>query len=160
MRSSLATFVRIMAVLVGMANLVAYLFVGSSEALIGDDAGELPAWPYILLLVFFSAAVGLVVAEVLLRLLRPALEGNFLRRYTATVLSYCIGGTLSVVLLTVTIILYATLTSQDAFSVSTTLLLGASFAVYVGLLSLVEGLVLGLPLAGLLGMFRDETGAR
>ena len=157
---NVSAFVRTAAVLVGLANLAAYLFVGSSEALIGDDAGGLSAWPFLFLLVLFSVAVGLLVAEVLLRLPRPGLEGGFFRRYAAMVLGCCLGGTLSVVLLTVTIVLCATLSSQDAISVPMTLLFGAYFAVYAGLLGLAEGLFLGLPLAGLLRVFRGGTVAR
>ncbi len=37
----MSAFVRISAVLVGMANLAAYLYVGSSEALIGDAEGAI-----------------------------------------------------------------------------------------------------------------------
>ena len=95
---------------------------------------------YLLLLVLFSVAVGVLIAEVVLRLFGPALEGNFSRRYAVAALGCCVGGTLSVVLLTVTIILYATLTFQDAVSIPTTLLLGAYFATYAGLLGLAEGL--------------------
>ncbi len=137
-----------------MANLAAYLFVSSSEALIGDDAGELPGWPYLLLLVIFAVAVGLLAAEVLLRLFRPALGGNFVKRYAVAALGCCFGGTLSVVLLALVIFLYAALTSQEAVSPSRTLLLGAFFAVYAGLLGLVEGLFLGLPLAAISGRLR------
>ena len=150
----MAVFVRLSAAFVGVMNLAAYLFVGSSEALIGDDAGELLAWPYLLFLMLFSISVGLLIAEVLLRLLRPTLEGNFLRRYAAAVLGCCVGGILSVVLLTLIIVMYATLTSQDGVSLPTSLLLGAYFAIYAGLLGLAEGLFLGLPFAAISGRLR------
>ena len=150
----MATFVRASAVLVGLANLAAYLFVSGSEALIGDDAGELMGWPYLSLLVIFAVAVGLLVAEVLLTIFRTALGGNFLRRYAAAVLGCCVGVVLSVVLLTLIIVVYALLTSQEAFSPSRVLLLGAFFAAYASLLGLVEGLFLGLPFAAISGRLR------
>lgn len=147
-------FVRVAAVFIGMANLVAYLLISSSEALVGDDAGEGPGWPYLLLLGLFSVLVGLLTAEILLRLPGPILEGSFLRRYAAAVLGCCVGGVLSVVPWTVVIISYATLTSQEAFSVSTSLALGGYFAVCAGLLGLAEGLFFGVPLAFISGCLR------
>ena len=150
----MVAFVRIAAVLVGMANLILYLFVGSSETLIGDDAGELPGWPETLLLSFFSTVIGLLTAEVLLRLLRPMLEGGFLTRYAAAVLGCCLGGILSVALLTVSIVAYAILASEDAFSIRTAFGLGAYFAVFAGLLGFVEGLFVGLPFAAISGRLR------
>ncbi len=70
------TFVRISAVPAGLANLVVYLYVASSEALLGDDAGgELP-WSALLALTLRVLVVGRLPAEILLRFLGSALRGK------------------------------------------------------------------------------------
>ena len=149
----MAVFVRISAVLVGLANLTLYLYAGSSEALLGDDAGELPSWSGSLAFTLYAIVVGLVTAEILLRFLRFALGGSLPVRYAATVLGFCVGGVCSVLLLTVAVPLYATLTTEAGVSIPRSLILGAYFAVYAGLVGLLEGLLLGLPLAAVLGRF-------
>ncbi len=77
-----------------------------------------------------------------------------MKRYAVAALGCCFGGTLSVVLLALVIFLYAALVSQEAVTPFRPLLLGAFFAVYAGLLGLVEGLFLGLPLAAISGRLR------
>ena len=78
--------------LVGLANLVIYVYVGSSEALLGDDAGGELRWSALLALTLYAIVVGLLTAEILLKSLESALTRNFSTRYAATVLGFCIGG--------------------------------------------------------------------
>ena len=140
--------------LVGLANLVIYVYVGSSEALLGDDAGGELRWSALLALTLYAIVVGLLTAEILLKSLESALTRNFSTRYAATVLGFCIGGVLSCLLLTILILFYATLTTQAGVSIPRSLILGAYFAVYAGLAGLVEGLLLAIPLAAILGRSR------
>src|SRR3712207_3475125 len=83
-------FLRAVFVLVALANLyvpVAALAAVSDPAAMSCIA-RLSIQPSVILA---GVVPGLLVAEVLLRLMRPALEGKFLCRYVVIVLGVCLG---------------------------------------------------------------------
>ena len=95
------------------------------------------------------------------KIVRSGLRGNFFGRYGLIVLAVCLGGAVMGPLQ-----VFATiLRGSDAFVPSRPSEFAsiAFFAVMAGwVIGAVEGVVLGLPLAGLLGMFEDRMaeGAR
>ena len=142
----LAVFLRISAVFVGLANAaVLYGFGDESPARKGEVA-----WSVVLLYALAAVVAGLLAAEFLLRPMRRLLEGGFFLRYAAAVLGVCLGGALTSALLT-----FGTLLSIGSLGEAWTLVfVSASLG---GTLGLIEGLVLALPLAAILGRFRGRS---
>ncbi len=146
------------AALVGLANAILYSLVSDNNL---DRLFELEAGPPSLLLLYVLCAVfvGLAISGVLLMLAERDLREGFFARYGLMVLSVCAGGVVLAPFLTTVTFFF----DAQAYAPATTsrLLSAILFsALPGGVLGATEGVVLGLPLAALLGLFRGETGAQ
>lgn len=155
-------FVRISAVIVGLANLAALpLWLGNPYALRDDTNLAEAIIPWLV-----AVIAGLMISEVFLK--RIELPGrNFSHRYWIVVVSVCLGGALMGAPLSVQFAIDGTLGADPptGFYADPTALLvavvsalpvglvGAAFGLVIGLM---EGLVLALPLAATLGMLHDD----
>ena len=146
------------AVIFGLANSILYNLFGDDDSM-GPFDPELQRWPQTFLYALAGILVGLPVSGALLRFARSELRGGFFGRYGVMVLTVCFGGaTLGPLLVFVTIALgtdvYVPSRPSEFASI------GLFAAVAGGVIGAVEGVVLGLPLAGLIGMFGGRTAAR
>lgn len=143
------------AVLVGLANALA---VGDPFGAVAAPA-ERPTATLIAVLVL-SVLAGLAASGVVLKLGRSALDGGFFARYGVTVLGLCLGGAIlgGSFWVVGSLLNYAPGPSQSpesgVFSWCTRPWLTGRSALVGGVLGLLEGLVLGLPLAAILGRLR------
>jgi len=142
-------FLRVAAVLVALGNWYVLTTSGNPAELARYG------WSQLLLNLFIVAALGVLIAEALVRLMRPALEGAFFARYVAIVVAVCLGGIVYGAMLA-----FAGVLSEDSQNVIDLagggLVVGFLGAIFGGALGLAEGLVLGLPVAAILGLFRKE----
>jgi hypothetical protein len=142
-------FLRIAAVLVALGNWCALMT--------GGDLSRLTSygWAELLSFVLVPSVLGLAAAEISLRLAAKALRGSFLERYAALAAKVWIGGMLCGVALASGGVL-----RDEALGVIGTLGFGTVASLWGivcgGVLGLAEGLVLGLPLAALVGSFGKE----
>jgi hypothetical protein len=142
-------FLRIAAVLVALGNWFALMT--------GGDLSRLASygWADLLSFVLVPSVLGLTAAEISLRLAAKALRGSFLDRYAALAATVWIGGMLCGMALASGGVL-----RDEALGVVGTLGFSAVASLWGivcgGVLGLVEGLVLGLPLAALVGSFEKE----
>lgn len=142
-------FLRIAAVIVALGNWCALMT--------GGDLSRLASygWAELLFFVLAPSVLGLTAAEISLRLAAKALRGSFLDRYAALAATVWIGGMLCGVALASGGVL-----RDEALGVIGTLGFSAVASLWGivcgGVLGLAEGLVLGLPLAALLGSFGKE----
>jgi hypothetical protein len=160
-------FVRVAAVCVGLANLVAVIlwFVGGLYILGGEDASSLgEALPSVLA----AVVAGLATSQIVLRAFELPGRG-FWHRYRVVVMSVCIGGAIMGGLLGWVFSVDGTLSPEPppgVYAGDPLLLLGDVARVLLGAglvgavigsaVGLAEGLVLGLPLAALVGALRDD----
>jgi hypothetical protein len=169
-KMGLRWFVRFAAVCVGLANLVAVIlwWVGGLHVLGGEDASSLgEAVPSVLAAVI----AGLVTSQIVLRIFE--LPGRDFRYcYRVVVMSVCIGGAIQGVLLGWVFSSDGTLFPEPLFEASgfyagrPFLLLGDVARVLLGaglvgavmglVVGLAEALVLGWPLAALVGALRGD----
>ena len=148
-------FVMISAVLVGLANATLYSLIGNNTF---DNLFEWQFDPWSLYLLYALSAVfvGVLVSGGILRFAEGELQERFFARYGVMVLAICIGGAiLAVVLTTVTFMFDArayvpTRLSEASYTLALVTLPGA-------MLGAIEGVVLALPLAWLLGLFRKRS---
>ena len=142
-------FVRVSAVLLGAANV--FLLAAITLWLAATGAEELEGLNgiHVVLGLFVASAAGLLAAEIILRLVRRALQGRFFSRYAAMVLGICLGGALTVLFPALFVAVPVGLAESE--SPHGILLPVAMFTLYGGLGGLIEGSVLALPLAALLG---------
>lgn len=146
------------AALVGLANAALYSLISDNSL---DRFSEMRLGPPSLLLLYALCAVfvGLAISGVLLLLAERDLRDRFFARYGLMVLSVCVGGTVLAPFLTTITFIF----DRVAYApTNTSELLSAILfsALPGGVLGATEGVVLGFPLAGLLGMVRGETDAR
>ena len=148
-----ALFVRVVAVLVGLANM---LVIGDPINVVGSAVVRSPA----LSLGHGLTAVlaGLLASEVVLRRGRSALEGGFLARYGIAVLGLCLGGAMlggaSSVLPGLVVFQPGAQEGTEGgvlFMAYGLLSYGLIAAVVGGVMGALEGLILGLPLAAIVG---------
>ena len=174
-RPGLRWFVRIAAILAGLANLVGVIlwFVGGLYVLGGESASSLgEAVPSVIAAVL----AGLLTSQIVLRAFE--LPGQrFWQRYWVVVMSVCIGGAMEGAMLGWVFSLDGTLFPEAPpgtpwFDAGDPLLLLAQLAnvarVLLGAgavgammgvaLGLAEGLVIALPLAAAVGVFSDDRG--
>ncbi len=153
----MATFVRIAAVLIGLANATLYASIADTPL---DEAffysfGGLPPRPLAAMYALSAVVAGLLASEVVLRFVPGRIRGDFYARHQAIVLMVCVGGAL----LGAFSISVSALT-EVAVPVAERILrasIEAPMAGFVGVwLGLTEGLLLGFPLAVLLGRFGDR----
>jgi hypothetical protein len=165
-RTGVRWFVRITAVLVGLANLggVIIWFVGGLYVLGGESESSLSkAIPSVIAVVLS----GLATSQIVLRAFELPGRG-FWHRYSVVAMSVCIGGAIEGGLLACVFSLDGTLFPEPppGFYAEHPLLLfgGLGYIMLVGLLGagigfvigLAEGLILGLPLAAMLGTLGDN----
>ena len=159
-------FVRAVAVLVGLANLVGVIawFVGGLRVLGGEAASSLvEALPSVIA----AVVAGLLTSRIALQALGSAGRG-FRRRYEVAVMSVCVGGAIEGGMLGWVFAVDGTLFPEapPEFYAREPLLLLAHLtlslpAAFVGAgmglaVGLAEGLVLALPLAAALGALRYD----
>ncbi len=100
----------------------------------------------------------LLVSSGFLRFARRGLEGSFFARYGVMVLAICLGGAVLSILLHASIIL---IDEREPMPRGLEILYDIALpAVAGGIVGLIEGVYLSLPLAWLLGMFGDQTTVR
>jgi hypothetical protein len=165
-RPGLRWFVRVAATLIGLANLVGVVlwFVGGLYVLGGENASSLrEALPSVTAAVLAS----LVTSQIVLRAFELPGRG-FWHRYWVVVMSVCIGGMIEGGLLGWVFSMDGALFPEPPsgfYAEQPLLLLGdLAYGLLVGLfgaviglvIGLAERLVLGLPLAAVLGALRDE----
>ena len=151
----MAAFVRVSAVLVGTANLLAVGAISLWLAATGAEEFEGLNGYHVLLGLSVAAAAGLTAAEVILRFARRALRGRFFSRYAAMALGVRLGGALTVPIPALLVAVPIGIAGPSG----NVLLPVVVFTIYGGLAGMIEGLVLAIPLAGFLGRFGDGTAA-
>jgi hypothetical protein len=150
-------FLRVAAVLVALGNL----------CVLGGAAGnptELESynWSQLLLNLFVVTFLALAVAEVLIRWGRPLLEGGFFARYAAMAEVVFIGGMAYGALLAfwggfLEVPPEASNSVPDLMDrIFGGLVVGAVGALMGALVGVAEGLILGFPLAAILGLLRTS----
>jgi hypothetical protein len=154
-------FLRVAAVVVALGNQYAPIMTGANPADIVEYVRS-HGWSLLQPLPIAIAAA-LLTAEVLIRLMRPLLEGGFLARYAAMVLAVCLGWMLYGALLA---FLAGAIVGGEANlydivpgvieRILSGLVLGFLGVIFGGVIGLVEGLVLGFPLAAILGLFKNR----
>jgi hypothetical protein len=142
-------FLRVAAVLVALINWCALMTGGDLSRLAGYGPSELLSF------VLVPGVSGLAAAEVALRLAKKPLEGGFQDRYAATVATVWIGGMLCGLVLASGGVL-----RDEALGLTGTIGFGAIASLWGivcgGLVGLIEGLILGLPVATVLGLIRKD----
>jgi hypothetical protein len=154
--------VRISAVVLGLANLAALPLWFSNPFTLRDDTNFVEATTPLLIAVM----AGLAISEVCLRIFD--LPGrSFVHRYWIVVVSVCLGGALMGAPLSVQFTIDGTLTADPPpgslagpipllAAIVATLpygVIGAAFGLVIGFM---EGLVLALPLAYMLGLLHED----
>jgi hypothetical protein len=157
-RRPFTAFTRLAGVFVGLVNLL--VLADPNGVVIAYQMGNV-GWYEALPPVLAVMIAGLVTSEVVLRWLEPvALAEKFSHRYGISVFAVCLGGTLMGFLLAAALTLNRVLvpgpdTLLERIPVS--LIPGLVGAVFGLGLGLVEGLFLALPLAVILGRFRNRS---
>ena len=148
-------FVIAAAISVGLVNALLYSTVGNSPWG-GPFIWRFDPGPLFAVHMLSAIPAGLVVSGALLLFAGRDLRGSFFARYGLMVAAVCAGGViLSVFLAATTNLLDNREPTPEGVS---GLLYAAIFpAVFGGLLGATEGVILGFPLSGLLGLFRDRT---
>ena len=144
-------FLMAVAVLVGLANATLYSLIGNNTF---DNlfAWQRDPWSLYLLYAFTAVFVGLLISGTLLRFAEDILRETFFARYGLMVLTMCIGGTVLAVFLTTITFMF------DPDAVTPSRISEASYTLALvtvpgAMLGAIEGAVLALPLAWLLGLF-------
>ena len=152
-------FVRATAVVVGLANA---LVIGDPLGVVGAPAERQSATFAGFLIL--AALAGLAASEIALRRGRSALGGGFLARYGVAVLGLCLGGAIlgGSSWVVTSLLNYAPgppggPESGLLFFAYATFAYGSIAALGGGVLGLLEGLILGLPLSALLGWLRRPS---
>ena len=149
-------FLSLTAVFVGLANQYVIATGGAPSELANNDWSKFP--PVLLAVV----VAGFVTSETLLRLARQWLTSSrFFLRYAVMVFGICLGGILQGGLLTFIVALSGgpsntyDVVPDTIVTILGSLVIGVIGAVVGGALGLAEGLVLAIPLAAILGLFRN-----
>ena len=148
-------FLMVAAVVVGLANATLYSLIGNNTF---DNLFEWQRdpWSLYLLYAFSAVFVGLLVAAGLLRFGEKVINEGFFARYGLMVMAICLGGAvLAVYLTTVTFLFDPEADAPERLSeVSYTLVM---VTIPGAMLGAIEGVVLALPLAWLLGLFQKRA---
>ena len=88
----MTAFLRISAVLVGMANVFLHSIAGDGELGNVFIWNLDPWWPQNFLYALSAIVAGLLISSVFLRFTRRELQGSFFARYGVMVLAICLGG--------------------------------------------------------------------
>lgn len=149
-------FTRATAVFVGLANLAAVVWLGNERGFRGNDVGW-DVLPVTLALMLAVVLTGLATSEIMLRRFGPSslLAPGFAPRYNVVVFAVGLGGALTGGLLAFSYTVMALFTEPLAMNVLEGVLralIPALLGAVAGFgLGLVEGAVLALPLAAILG---------
>jgi hypothetical protein len=142
------------AVLVGLANATLYSLIGNNTF---DNLFEWhrDPWSLYLMYAFTAVFVGLLISGTLLRFAEGILRETFFARYGLLVLTICAGGALLAVFLTTISFTF------DPRAVAPSRISEASYTLAIvtipgAMLGAIEGVVLALPLAWLLGLFEKR----
>ena len=143
---AMTLFLRIAAVFICLANLAVPLLLAAPYTGITWSKTFLPA-------VFLAMTPGLLTAELVLLLLRPALESSrLLIRYITVLRMICLMGILFGFLVPLAGLFDSSMALGDR--ISRAIAVGFVGALVGGVIGLVEGLILGLPLAMILSLFK------
>jgi hypothetical protein len=147
-------FLMVAAVLIGLANATLYSLIGNNTF---DNLFEWQRdpWSLYLLYAFCAVFVGLLISAGLLRFGEKVLNEGFFARYGLMVMAICIGGGVLAVYLTTITFLF----DPDADvpkRISETSYTLAMVTIPGAMLGAIEGVVLALPLAWLLGLFEKR----
>ena len=145
-------FLLVAAVTVGVANATLYSFIGNNTF---DNLFEWrrDPWSLYMLYAFTAIFVGLLISGTLLRFAEGVLRETFFARYGLMVLTICVAGALLAVFLTTISFMFdpaavaPTRISQTVYTLGMVMVPGA-------ILGATEGVILALPLAWLLGLFK------
>jgi hypothetical protein len=148
-------FVMISAVLLGLANATLYSLIGNNTF---DNLFEwqIDPWSLYLLYALSAVFVGLLISGGILRFAEEDLQSRFFARYGVMVLAICIGGAILAVVLTTVTFMFDDRAyvpgrlSETSYTLALVTVPGA-------MLGAIEGVVLALPLAWLLGLFRKRN---
>lgn len=143
------------AVSVALANALFYSTVGNSPWG-GPLVWKPDPGPLFAVHVVSALLTALVVSGALIRFAGRELQKSFFARYGVTVLAVCVGGALLGIFLDTTTVLLAEREPAPA-GMAGLLYMMIFPAVFGGIAGAVEGVILGFPLAGLLGLFRDQN---
>jgi hypothetical protein len=148
-------FLMVAALLVGLANATLYSLIGNNTF---DNlfAWQRDPWSLYMLYAFCAVFVGLLISACLLKFGEKVMNEGFFARYGLLVITICIGGAvLAVYLTTVTFLFDPDADTPEQFSeVSYTL---ALVTIPGAMLGAIEGVVIALPLAWLLGLFKKRS---
>lgn len=157
-RRAFAIFTRLVAVFVGLVNLI--VLTEPNSVVAAYQKGNV-GWHEALPPVLAVVVAGLATSEVVLRWLKPvALADKFSHRYGISVFTVCLGGATMGFLLAAALTLNRVLVpGPDELLVRIPVsfipgLVGAAFGLGLGL---VEGLILALPLAAILELCRRAS---
>jgi hypothetical protein len=142
------------AVLVGLANATLYSLIGNNTF---DNLFEWhrDPWSLYLMYAFTAVFVGLLISGTLLRFAEGILRETFFARYGLLVLTICAGGALlAVFLTTITFTFDPRAVAPSRISEASYTL--AKVTIPGAMLGAIEGVVLALPLAWLLGLFEKR----
>ena len=143
---AMTLFLRTAAVFIGLANLAVPLLLAPPYTGITWSETFLSA-------VFLAMTAGLLTTELVLLLLRPALESSrLLIRYITVLGMICLGGILFGFLVPLAGLFDSSMALGDR--ISRAIAVGFAGALVGGVIGLVEGLILGLPLAMILSLFK------
>ncbi|MGH3149049.1 MAG: hypothetical protein ACRDTR_24980 [Rubrobacter sp.] len=150
----MAAFVRIAAVLVGLAN-VSLLSIAGYGPLENVLIWNLdPWWPQNVLYVLSAIVAGLLISSIFLRFTGRALQESFFARYGVMVLAICLGGAVLSGFLSIIV----AVSFDSPLTIEERLLEALSALPFTivagGVLGTAEGMILGFPLAAILGRFR------
>ena len=147
-------FLMAAAVLVGLANATLYSLIGNNTF---DNLFEWQRDPWSLYVMYAFCAVfaALLISGGLLRFGEKVLQESFFARYGLMVLAICIGGAMLAVYLT-TVTFMFDVRAYVPSRVSEVTYTLAMVAIPGAMLGAIEGVVLGFPLAWLLGLFRKQ----
>jgi hypothetical protein len=145
-------FLLVAAVTVGVANATLYSFIGNNTF---DNLFEWrrDPWSLYMLYAFTAIFVGLLISGTLLRFAEGVLRETFFARYGLMVLTICVAGAVLAVFLTTISFVFdpaavaPTRISQTIYTLGMVMVPGA-------ILGATEGVILALPLAWLLGLFK------
>jgi hypothetical protein len=142
-------FLRSASVFVGLANIYVLMLIGGGPTI----PDRIKVGPMLFLLLFCAVGGGLLAAEIVLRTGRSALEGEFLPRYAIMMGTMSLGGAVFGALYALGVSFGGSLSLIEwVFVAFGGMIVGA---VVGGMLGVVEGLLLALPLAAILGLFRN-----
>ena len=143
------------AVLIALANAILYSLIGNNTFTNLFDI-HLDPWPLIAMYLLCAVFAGLLVAGGLIAFAEKVLRETFFARYGLMVLAICMGGAALAILLTTVTFLFdnAAYVPRGTLETTYTLALVTNPGATLGA---IEGVILGFPLAWLLGLLVERN---